>query len=49
MEPLINDSEAGASESKTQDQKVKLQVDRVTLNKDESEKIKTKKPTFLQV
>lgn len=41
MEPIKNDLEADASESKAQDQKVKLQVDRVTLNKDESEKINT--------
>ena len=37
----LNNLEAGASESKTQDQKIKSQVDRVTLNKDESEKINT--------
>ena len=39
MEPLINDLEP--SESKAPDQKIKSQVDRVTLNKNESEKINT--------
>lgn len=37
MESLIND----LGESKTPDQKIKSQVDRVTLNKNESEKINT--------
>ncbi len=41
MEPLINDLEVKDSESKSPDQKIKSQVDRVTLNKDESEKINT--------
>lgn len=40
MEPL-NKLEVKASESKNPDQKVKSQVDRVTLNKNESEKINT--------
>ena len=37
MEPLIND--LATSESNAPNQKIKSQVDRVTLNKDESEKI----------
>ncbi len=41
MEPLKNDLEVKDSESKSPDQKIKSQVDRVTLNKDESEKINT--------
>lgn len=37
----LNNFEVGVSESKNPDQKIKSQVDRVTLNKDESEKINT--------
>lgn len=40
MEP-VNTLEAKDNESKSSDQKIKSQVDRVTLNKDESEKINT--------
>ena len=41
MEPLKNDLDPKDNESKNPDQKIKSQVDRVTINKDESEKINT--------
>ena len=41
MESLKNDLEAKDNEPKNPDHKIKSQVDRVTLNKDESEKINT--------